>query len=54
MRNGIRCVGKFVYDKGLTGRKEIRVVSFGKVKYLQLFTEKGKVNRVRVNMGSRC
>lgn len=49
--NGIRCVGKFVYDKGLTDRKEIRVVSFGKVKYLQLFTEEGKVNRIRVNMG---
>ena len=37
--NGIRCVGKFVYDKGLTQDKEITVESFGKVKYLTLFTE---------------
>ena len=49
--NGIRCVGKFVYDKGLTDKKDIRVESFGKVKYLQLLTEGGTVKNVRVNMG---
>ena len=32
--NGIRCVGKFVYDSGMTHEKEITVESFGKVKYL--------------------
>lgn len=37
--NGIRCVGKFVYDKGMTDKKEITVESFGKIKYLTLFTE---------------
>lgn len=53
--NGIRCVGKFVYDNGMTNEKEITVESFGKVKYLTLYTEekKGKetVTSVRVNMG---
>ena len=53
--NGIRCVGKFVYDKGMTQDKEITVESFGKVKYLTLFTEdtggKEVVTSVRVNMG---
>ena len=53
--NGIRCVGKFVYDKGMTPNKEITVESFGKVKYLTLFTEetggKEAVTSVRVNMG---
>ena len=53
--NGIRCVGKFVFDKGMTSSKEITVESFGKVKYLTLYTEKedGKevVTSVRVNMG---
>jgi diaminopimelate epimerase len=29
--NGIRCVGKFVYDSGMTDKKEITVESFGKV-----------------------
>lgn len=55
--NGIRCVGKFVYDKGLTDQKQITVISAGKVKYLELTVEKngaerGQVKTVRVNMGS--
>ena len=49
--NGIRCVGKFVYDKGLTDRTQITVESFGKIKYLTLYPEEGEVKRVRVNMG---
>lgn len=58
--NGIRCVGKFVYDKGLTDKEHITVVSAGKVKYLDLSVERekgaledrGTVKAVRVNMGS--
>ena len=49
--NGIRCVGKFVYDKGLTDKKQITVVSAGKVKYLDLIVEDGKVVQIKVNMG---
>jgi diaminopimelate epimerase len=49
--NGIRCVGKYVYDKGLTDRKEISIESCGKIKYLQMTCEDGKVTMVRVNMG---
>lgn len=49
--NGIRCVAKFVYDKGLTDKTEITVESFGQVKYLRLFTENGRVKQVRVDMG---
>ena len=57
--NGIRCVGKYVYDKGLTDAVHITVVSAGKIKYLDLQTEenganggRGEVTKVRVNMGS--
>lgn len=58
--NGIRCVAKFVYDKGLTDSEHITVVSAGKVKYLDLMVERnpelpgdrGTVKKVRVNMGS--
>ena len=50
--NGIRCVAKFVYDKGLTDRTHISIVSAGKVKYLDLTTESGKVSTVKVNMGA--
>ncbi len=50
--NGIRCVGKYVYDKGMTSQKQISIISYGKIKYLQLETEEGKVSTVRVNMGA--
>jgi diaminopimelate epimerase len=53
--NGIRCVAKYVYDKGLTDKTDITVISCGKVKYLNLTLEgegRGCVSRVRVNMGS--
>lgn len=50
--NGIRCVGKFVYDYGLTDQTRISVESFGKIKYLDMTEESGKVTKVRVNMGS--
>ena len=49
--NGIRCVGKFVYDYGLTNKTQITVESFKKIKYLTLYPEDGFVKRVRVNMG---
>ncbi len=50
--NGIRCVAKFVYDRGLTDRTHISIVSCGKIKYLDLTVEGGKVSTVKVNMGS--
>ena len=50
--NGIRCVAKYVYDKGLTDKTEISVISSGQIKYLQLFLKEGQVNTVRVNMGA--
>ncbi len=50
--NGIRCVAKYVYDKGLTNKTDISVISCGQIKYLQLSLKDGKVNMVRVNMGA--
>lgn len=49
--NGIRCVAKYVYDKGLTEQTDIRIVSMGAVKRLKMTVENGKVKTVRVNMG---
>jgi len=49
--NGIRCVGKYVYDYGLTDKTEFSVVSAGKIKYLTLTVEDGKAIQIRVNMG---
>lgn len=52
--NGIRCVAKYVYDRGMTDKKtQFSVISYGAVKYLTVFPgEDGKADRVRVNMGA--
>ena len=50
--NGIRCVAKYVYDKDLTDKTDISVISCGQIKYLQLFLKEGQVDTVRVNMGA--
>jgi diaminopimelate epimerase len=49
--NGIRCVGKFVYDKGLTGKTSVAVETLAGIKVLELYTKGGKVEKVRVDMG---
>ncbi len=50
--NGIRCVAKYVYENGLTDKKEISVETLAGIKTLELHTEGGIVDSVRVNMGS--
>lgn len=50
--NGIRCVGKYVYDYGLTEKEHISVETLAGIKYLDLTAEDGKVKLVKVDMGS--
>ena len=50
--NGIRCVGKYVYDYGLTEKEHISVETLAGIKYLDLTVEDGKVKLVKVDMGS--
>lgn len=49
--NGIRCLGKYVFDRGLTDRTELDVDTRDGVKRLGLEVADGKVARVRVDMG---
>ena len=49
--NGIRCIGKYVYDNNLTQKKQISIATKAGIKYLDLNVEDGKVNSIRVNMG---
>ena len=49
--NGIRCVGKFVYDKGFTNKTTVTIETLAGVKTLILNTKYGKVDTVRVDMG---
>lgn len=50
--NGIRCVGKYIYDYGLTDKTSVSVDTLAGVKYLDLTVENGKAVLVRVNMGT--
>lgn len=49
--NGIRCVGKYVYDYGLTDKTSITVETLAGIKYLDFKLADGRVNLVTVNMG---
>lgn len=50
--NGIRCVGKYVYDHKMTDKKSISVETLSGIKYLDFTVENDKVTAVRVDMGS--
>ena len=49
--NGIRCVGKYVYDKGYTEKTRLRIETLSGIKTLELFISDGKVGQVCVEMG---
>ena len=49
--NGIRCVGKYVYDKGYTDKKSLTVETLSGIKTLELGISFGKVKSVTVDMG---
>lgn len=50
--NGIRCVGKFVHDRGLTDKTTVTVETLSGIKVLDLtLNENGMVTSVRVDMG---
>ena len=50
--NAIRCVGKYVYDRGLTNKTAVTVETLSGVKTLTLTVENGAVALVRVDMGA--
>ena len=49
--NGIRCVGKYIYDKGYTDKTELTVETLSGIKTLKLSVVFGKVKTVTVDMG---
>lgn len=49
--NASRCVGKYVYEHGLTTKKEITLETHSGIKVLKLHITKGIVEQVSVDMG---
>lgn len=50
--NGVRCIGKYVYDRGLTKKTSVSLMTGGGLKQLELRVNNGKVSSVRVDMGT--
>ncbi len=49
--NGIRCMARFLYEKGICSRKQIDVETLAGIKRIVMETEAGKVENIMVNMG---
>ena len=49
--NGIRCVGKYVYEKGLTDKTSVSIETLAGIKQLELIVKDQKVAEVCVDMG---
>ena len=49
--NGIRCVGKFVYDKGYTTKTTLTIETLSGIRTLQLDVQEGLVQQATVDMG---
>lgn len=50
--NGIRCVAKYVYDKGMTDKTKISIETKSGIKYIKLIVEDGRARLAEVNMGA--
>ncbi len=49
--NGVRCVGKYVHDRGIVTRDTVTVETLGGIKVLALHVADGKTRSITVDMG---
>ena len=49
--NNLRCVAKYLYDRGYVRSESLSIETLAGVKQLRLYTRDGKVSSVSVNMG---
>lgn len=49
--NGIRCVGKFIYDNGIAHKEVVTVETLSGIKTLEITDEGGKAASITVDMG---
>lgn len=50
--NASRCIGKYLYERGITTQTQIRLLTLSGVKMLELHVSDGTVESVTVDMGS--
>ncbi len=49
--NGIRCVGKYLYEKGYTKKRSLDIETLSGLRHLELHIKDNKVDSVTVDMG---
>lgn len=49
--NGIRCVAKYAYEKGIVRKKKMSINTMSGIKNVEVYVENGIVKNVKVNMG---
>lgn len=49
--NAIRCVAKYIYDRGIVRNEDINVETLSGIKNIHVFAENGKATSATVNMG---
>ena len=49
--NAVRCIGKYVYERGLTDKTLVALETKGGMKYLDLHVKDGIVESITVDMG---
>ena len=49
--NGVRCIGKFVFERGLTKKKEVALETLAGIVGLRLHAKNGRVDRVTADLG---
>ncbi len=50
--NATRCIGKYVYERGMTDKTELTLSTKGGIRQLWLTLDQGTVSRVKVDMGT--
>jgi diaminopimelate epimerase len=50
--NGVRCVAKYVFDRGIARKQNLKIETGRGILALDLEVDRGRVNRVRVDMGA--
>jgi len=49
--NALRCVARYVYEKGLTGRLEVCIETMKGLNKAKIFLQDNRVNSIQINMG---
>ncbi len=49
--NAVRCVGKYLYEKGIVRNREMKIETAGGINAVKIYSFNGKVNSASVNLG---